>query len=446
MISGISIDTRTLKPGNLYIPIVGERLNGHAFAEQAIASGAAAMLWSREQPHPPLGKIPVLFVDDTLLALQGLAREYRRQLDATVIGITGSNGKTSTKDIAASCLAEQYRTQKTAGNLNNHIGVPLTLLGLDEHTEAAVVEMGMSGLGEIALLSDIAQPDIAIITNIGEAHIGDLGSKRLILQAKLEIASGLKPGGLLLYNGDDELLATAGIASGDKYRAASFGLEAGNDYRAAAYTLDQQGTRFAVSAPHAPEYTLPLAGKHQLLNALAAIAAATQAGVSEEQIRTGLVKATLSGMRNEIVRAGSCTIINDTYKSNPSSAEAALATLYLFGGSRQRIAVLGDMQDLGEQAVSLHHHVGSFADPDRLDFLFAYGPLSIHTADHARRNMRPERVVHYEDKTLLIAHLRSVIEPDAVVLVKASRDLKLEEVVSAIAGERHEGGSGHAAG
>ncbi|MCD9026534.1 UDP-N-acetylmuramoyl-tripeptide--D-alanyl-D-alanine ligase [Cohnella silvisoli] len=431
-ITGVSIDTRTLRKGNLYIPIVGDRFNGHHFAHLAIEKGAAAVLWNWNEPNAPLGMIPVLMVKDTLISLQTLAKEYCAQLKATVIGITGSNGKTSTKDMLADCLSQQFITQKTLGNLNNHLGVPLTLLSLEEDTEMAVVEMGMSGLGEIKLLSDMAKPDIAIITNIGEAHLGDLGSTHNIIKAKMEILSGLKQNGTLIYNGDHVLLSGAVESIRGEFNFISFGLEQLNTYYPAIIRMDQTGSIINVPQHSSIPYSIPLAGKHQILNALAVIAAATKAGMNADKLRDGLANVHLSSMRNEVIEADHFTLINDTYKSNPSSAIAALETLYLWPADRQKIAVLGDMQDLGEQAVSLHHEIGSYADDAHLDYLFTFGPLSVHTADNARRRMSPDRVFNYEDKPLMIAHIRSVLEPNAVLLVKASRALRLEEVVDSL--------------
>ncbi|MBW7458871.1 UDP-N-acetylmuramoyl-tripeptide--D-alanyl-D-alanine ligase, partial [Paenibacillus sepulcri] len=278
-IRGVSIDTRTLQQGNLYIPIAGERFNGHEFARQAIEAGAAAMLWNKSEPNPPIGGIPVLLVTDTLTAIQALAREYRMQLPVKVIAITGSNGKTSTKDILAGCLSKSFRTQKTFGNLNNHLGVPLTLLELNEDTEMAVVEMGMSGLGEIALLSSLALPDIAIITNIGDAHLGDLGSKENILKAKLEILHGLKRDGILYYNGDDPMLRTGLGVQEWPYDLKTFGMEAHNDYHPVCHEMNLEGTSFKIAQDLLMSLTIPLIGHFQLVNALAAIAVASNLGM-----------------------------------------------------------------------------------------------------------------------------------------------------------------------
>ncbi|MCC3371660.1 UDP-N-acetylmuramoyl-tripeptide--D-alanyl-D-alanine ligase [Cohnella sp. REN36] len=433
-IQGVSIDTRTLQPGQLYIPIVGDRFDGHAFADDAIARGAAAVLWNRETPNPPTDRIPVLQVDDTLSAIQLLAMSYRAELRAKVIAVTGSNGKTSTKDMLAGVLGERYATQKTIGNLNNHLGVPLTLLSLAEETEMAVVEMGMSGLGEIGLLSAIAMPDAAIVTNIGDAHLGDLGSKERILQAKLEIVQGLREGGLLLYNGDDPLLSAALDRREGPFEKVTFGLTRRNDYYPLSYALYASGTTFALDdGDDLTTLSIPAVGRHQLENAMAAVAAAVRVGTMDlGRIKAGFERVTLTGMRNELTRIGSMLVLNDTYKSNPSSAKASLDTLAAIAGDRPKIAVLGDMQDLGEEAAALHREIGAYA-AERADYLLAYGPLSAHMAEAAGVSMPAEHVLHETDKTRLIDRLVPILRPDAVVLVKASREMKLEEVVDALA-------------
>lgn len=272
-ISGVSTDTRTIQQGNLYVPLKGAKFNGHAFVQEAFAKGASAVLWSETEGNPP-ENAPVIVVDDTLRALQRLAHRYRRQLAVKVIGITGSNGKTTTKDMTAALLATSYKVQKTEGNLNNHIGVPLTLLRLAEDTEMAVVEMGMSNFGEIELLSNIAEPDAAIITNIGESHLQELGSREGIAQAKLEILSGLRKNGLFVYHGDEPLLTSRVSNLPLPEHVVTFGQEAKNDYYPNAVRMEAKGTTFTINQLPNRTLFIPILGKHHVNNALAAIAVA----------------------------------------------------------------------------------------------------------------------------------------------------------------------------
>ncbi len=263
---GVSTDTRTLRPGNLFIPLTGERFDGHEFAAQAAARGAAAVLWQQDRPGAPEG-VPVIRVPDTLAALQELAAAYRRELPVRIIGITGSNGKTTTKDMVAACLMTTYKVHKTQGNLNNHIGLPLTILQMDEDTQMAVLEMGMSGSGEIALLSKIALPETAIITNIGEAHLQQLGSREAIARAKLEIIEGLREDGLLIYNGDEPLLVqlVAGLEGRQAMLRFRFGAQDTNDYYPLALIHHQDYISFKLNVPFSPTFTIPLPGRHNIV-------------------------------------------------------------------------------------------------------------------------------------------------------------------------------------
>lgn len=438
LICGVSIDTRTLEPQNLYIPIRGERFNGHAFLERAIAGGAKAALWSRDEEIPNVS-IPLIFVPDTLLALQQLAQAYRQQLKTKVIGITGSNGKTSTKDILTSLLATTYRTQKTKGNLNNHLGVPLTLLHIAEDTELAVIEMGMSGLGEIKLLSTIAAPDMAVITNIGETHLDFLQTKENILQAKLEILAGLRQGGLLVYNHDDPFLydgvpkEVAGMSvsnkAGQNIRLVAFGLSTSSQLYPISFNTTNSGSYFRLSDPASPELFLPLLGRHQLMNALGAITIALDCGVSYKAIQEGLNSIEESGMRNEVIQGESFTIINDAYKSNPTSLRAALSVLYSLSGYNSKVIILGDMNGMGHDEIRMHEQIGEVLDPQNVDFVFTYGPLAQHIAKAAKSAFPKNTVFACLDKTDLFRKVLSVLDEGALVLIKGSRENQLETLV-----------------
>lgn len=428
MIQGVSIDTRTLQPGNLYVPIRGERFDGHDFARQAIEGGASAMLWDRDAPGMP-GSVPALVVDDTLAAVQRLAAAYRRQLGVRVVGITGSNGKTSTKDLLAAMLGVRYKTHKTPGNLNNHLGVPLTLLAMEEDTECAVVEMGMSDLGEIRLLSSIAAPDIAIITNVSEVHLGDLHTRERILQAKLEIAEGLSADGLLIVHGDNPQLAAAVAGLKLPCPYVTFGEGTANRVAASHIQVTKRGVSFTVGGQ---DFAVPVLGKHQAVNALAAIAAARHAGLSDDHIRQGLREVRLTGMRSEWIEAGGVTIINDAYKSNPSSARAALELIYALQPFRQKIAVLGEMTELGEESPKLHREIGRALDPQQLDYVLVIGDMARHIAAAARERFDAGRVMECTEREELLIRLKEVLRDGSLVLVKGSRKLGLERIADAL--------------
>ena len=268
-ITGVSINTKTLQPGDLFIPFRGENVNGHRFVQNAFEKGAAASLWLKDEPNPPKD-VPLLFVDSAEKALQQMAEAYRAELSAVFIGITGSNGKTSTKDLVAGMLSPYFRVKKTEGNFNNELGLPLTILSLEEDTEFAVLEMGMSSFGEIEFLSNLAKPTYAVITNIGEAHMQDLGSREGIAKAKFEIISGLKGAGKLFYDGDEPLLRPF-VEGSPSINSTSFGVQENNDLRIAEVEFTEQGSVFRVEGTLNEEMSIPVLGEHQVKNTLAAI-------------------------------------------------------------------------------------------------------------------------------------------------------------------------------
>lgn len=433
-VRGAVTDSRQITQDCLFIPLSGERFDGHDFAADCLAAGAAATLWERSKGTPPG---PAVLVDDCLEALQTLAKSYLIQAGAKVVGITGSNGKTTTKDLVYSLLSTTYKVHKTKGNFNNHIGLPLTVLAMPEDTEIAVLEMGMSGRREIELLSKLAEPETAVITNIGEAHLLQLGSREEIARAKLEILAGMKPGGLFVYNGDEPLipqvLNEADTHKPDRLRTVTFGLGQGNDEYPTGMMFMEDRTLFTSRGTGGEPLELPLLGEHNVVNALAALAVARRYGVSEAAIRDGLRHAELTGMRIErIVGASGVTILNDAYNASPTSMKAAIGVLEKMKGFRQRIAVLGDMLELGASEEEYHREIGASLTPDKVDQLFTYGTLGLKIAEGAAGHLKPSRIHAYTDKTELIRDLTSLIHPKDVVLVKASRGMKLEEVVDAV--------------
>ncbi|WP_411334295.1 UDP-N-acetylmuramoyl-tripeptide--D-alanyl-D-alanine ligase [Metabacillus indicus] len=429
MIHGITTDSRKIEAGTLFVPIAGENFDGHHFAEKALADGAAATLWNRSKPNPPSGA--VILVEDTLEALQTLASSYLDQLNLKVVGVTGSNGKTTTKDMVAALLSTTYRVHKTQGNFNNHIGMPLTILSMTEDTEVAVLEMGMSNFGEIELLSNLAKPDAAIITNIGESHMMNLGSREGIAKAKLEIVSGLKPQGVLIYDGEEPLLEER--VQNASYKKVSFGASAENTYSPEGIRHTEKGTFFTIRG-RGEELFLPVLGKHNVGNALAAIAAAEFLGVTEEKISEGLKNIQMTGMRLELTKTeGGLAVINDAYNASPTSMKAAIRLAGDLDGYSRKILVLGDILELGDDMqVQFHREVGETIDAAETQHLFTYGNLGAEIAEGARKNL-DDGVIHvYQDKQELIKSLKQTAKAGDLVLVKASRGMKLEEVVQAL--------------
>ncbi|SDC74060.1 UDP-N-acetylmuramoyl-tripeptide--D-alanyl-D-alanine ligase [Paenibacillus sp. UNCCL117] len=436
-VRGVSKDTRTLAPGNLYIPLIGEAFDGHRFVTAAFERGAAASLWQSGHPGQPEG-VPLIVVDDCLAALQRLAVAYRKQLKTRIVGITGSNGKTTTKDFTASVLSTVFRVHKTGGNYNNHIGLPLTLLELAEDTEIAVLEMGMSGRGEIELLSKLAEPEVAVITNIGEAHLLQLGSRKEIARAKTEILSGLQPGGTLVYNGDEPLmelalteLAQAGAREKDSYLRVRFGAVTGNELFPAGISMDRKGSRFKLGGGGEREYHIPLLGAHNVLNALAAYAVGRYFGLDDDAIAAGLSGVTVTGMRIEVLQApDGLTVWNDAYNASPTAMRAALTLLHEAEGYGRKFACLGDMLELGPDEAELHREVGRFLDPGEVAGVFAFGPLAAYLAEGAMERFPAGTVMHYQDKEELARALRAAAAPQDVVLIKGSRGMRMEQVAA----------------
>ncbi len=436
-IGGVSIDSRKVVEGNLYIPIKGVRHNGHKFIEEAIANGAAATLWNRDEPNPPK-EITVILVDDTTAGLQQLAAVYRRQLLMRVVGITGSNGKTSTKDILAGMLSQKFRTQKTLGNLNNEIGVPLTLLSMSEQTQVAVVEMGMENSGELAFLSHMVKPDIAIITNVGIAHLENLGSLANIAKAKAEISEGLSGHGTLIYNGDQELLhdAITRKALNGHIRIKTFGEDKHNDMVLTHVVQSTDGISFGVNDEDV-HFTMNMLGRHQAINATAALLCAREWNLSDEEIQEGLKRIEKTGMRNELSPIHNAWILNDSYKSNPQSCIAALDTLAIFDVP-YKIAVLSDMLDLGDESDMIHFQLGKQLANYDLDEVLTYGKMGAFITQGALQECdRHVRIRHFEEKEQLVRYLKPYRKKRCMMLIKGSHSMKMDEVVAALCENDH---------
>ncbi|KIL52191.1 UDP-N-acetylmuramoyl-tripeptide--D-alanyl-D-alanine ligase [Jeotgalibacillus soli] len=432
IVEGASINTRTLVEGNLFIPFKGEKVDGHQYVKQAFVNGAAATLWQEGVPNPP-ENVPVLIVKDPELALQKLARIYRMESDFKVVAITGSNGKTTTKDMIAGVLSTQYKVQKTEGNLNNQLGLPLTLLGVKEDTEVAVLEMGMSGFREIALLSEIAQPDIAVITNIGESHLQDLGSREGIAKAKFEITEGLSDEGILFYYGDEPLLQEL-VDKASGLQAASYGYGEQNGLYPKELKVTEQGSEVLLTSGRDQYIQVPVLGRHNVLNALAAVRVGLHLGLSLSSIARGIKSMKLTGMRMERVEgAKGEIIINDAYNASPTSMHAAIQFAEDMTAAGKKIVVLGDMLELGDEEAAFHRKIGNEIRADRIDYVLTYGDRAHLIAEEAAKHFPSGRVRSFrQDKEELIKIIKQLTAENDLVLVKGSRGMALEVVVEAL--------------
>ena len=420
--SGACFDTRKIRTGELFVALVGAR-DGHDFAADAVKNGAAAVLASRE-----LG-LPAIYVDDTLLALQAIAKGYRESLSAKCIGVTGSVGKTTTKEMIAAVLETTLRTQKTAANYNNDIGLPVTVLSLEKNCEAAVLEMGMNHFGEISALTKIAQPDIAVITNIGTMHIENLGSREGILQAKLEILQGLKTNGTVVFCGDNDLLHSVA----ETYHAIQYGLTEHNDVKAFDVRTEEGRTYFAASVfGKEIDIELPCVGEHNVLNALCALTVGALCGVSAENMQAGLLHFRNTGMRQDVYEKNGMRIIADCYNAGPESMRAALQVLSKEKG--RKIAVLGGMLELGDFAQQAHFEVGQ-ETAKTADMLFAYGACSDEYVRGAKM-LKMACAQAFETHEGLSDALRNTLQEGDTLLVKGSRGMRMEKILRLLNIER----------
>jgi UDP-N-acetylmuramoyl-tripeptide--D-alanyl-D-alanine ligase len=434
-IANISTDSRKISEGDVFVPICGERFDGHDYINASLAAGAVAALTHKDWEPVP-GK-SIIRVQDTLKALGDIAGHYRSGFNIPVVGITGSVGKTSTKDMVSGVLGQKFNVLKTAGNFNNEIGLPLTLFNLDAFHQAAVLEMGMSSFGEISRLTAIARPDIAIITNIGMSHIEKLGSRQNILKAKLEILEGLHPGGLVILNGDDPLLwGVRGLLS---FRTLFYGLEEGKDYRACnVVSAGESGSHFDISIG-SREYKVhvPVPGLHNVYNALAAVAAGIELGLPMDKIIAGIGEFSPGKMRLNIINQAGYKIINDAYNASPHSMEAALSVLKDVAINGRTLAVLGDMLELGDFAEKAHRDVGHYAVAKGIDYVVVVGQLGSFIAAGAREaGMAEGHALSFESNQQVIEFLKSFAAQGDVILVKGSRGMKMEEIVEKLSNDK----------
>ncbi|ARF17171.1 UDP-N-acetylmuramoyl-tripeptide--D-alanyl-D-alanine ligase [Sporosarcina ureae] len=425
-VTGVCIDSRNVQAGDLFIPFRGEQVNGHQYVRGAIEQGAIAALWLKDEPNPP-ADIPLLFVEDSELALQQMARSYRSELTCTVIGVTGSNGKTSTKDLIAGVLSPYRKVKKTEGNFNNELGLPLTLLAVEDDTEVAILEMGMSGFGEISFLSTLAKPKFAVITNIGEAHMQDLGSREGIAKAKFEIIDGLANDGMLLYDGDEPLLQGL-VNQQTNLCSVSFGYDQA-DLIAQQITSTDKGSSFTVFGKLEAHFTIPVYGSHQVKNALAAIAIATELGLTKQQIEKSLSETTLTNMRMQpIAGKNGSLLINDAYNAAPTSMRAAFRFIADTSVKENKWLVLGDMLELGTDEQRYHEELADELKKMDVKGIALFGPRMKWLSDQLKNH--PIDIMWTANDTELLADaLRPKLTDQTVVLFKGSRGMKLERII-----------------
>lgn len=421
----ICTDTRKITRGSLFIAIKGENFDGHDFAAKAIESGAKAVVCEKDCG---LGENQIL-VESTRQALLDLAGYYRSLFDIPVIGITGSVGKTTTKEMTHAVMSSKYNTLKNEGNLNNEIGVPLTLFRLEKEHEAAVIEMGMSGFEEISRMTKAVKPDVAIISNIGVSHIEKLGSREGILKAKLEILNGMKEDAPLILNADDDMLIRV---CADTHPITYYGINNEKSiFKAFEITSKENETEMTVGfSGGTGRVSLPFPGRHNVYNALAAVAAGSFFGIEPLDGFEALKKYVPAGMRQRINKKCGIIFIEDCYNASPDSQAAALAVLGSMN-AKKKIAVIGDMLELGEVSETAHYGVGIKAAENGIDAVFTYGERSLQTAKGAADGKIP-CVKSFDNKKKLADALVSYLEEGDAVLFKASRGMKLEDVIYSV--------------
>lgn len=426
-------DTRTLTAGDCFVALHGDRFDGHAFVREVKQHGAvAALVSNRLIPDLP-DDLGLVEVPDTLEALQRFAATYRSLLSVRTIGVTGSSGKTSTKEMIAAVLRTRFRTKATEGNLNNHIGVPLTLIRLDENDEFGVVEMGMNHPGEIAPLARMTAPEIGVISSIGPAHIEFFTDQSAIAAEKAALIAALPATGVAVMNSEDDW--SLRIAGRTNARVVWIGNGPGSTWSAEDVQITADGLSFRLKhGGEAVAVRLPVINRVMVSNALLAAAVGSECGLTLDEIARGLESVQLPGARMQVVKAHGASIINDAYNANPSSMKAALLALKEFPGAKRRLAVLGSMGELGQHAVELHRSVGEFAAQQNLETLIAVGP---HAEAYRNGAMTAGlgSIIKALDAEEALAALKPILREGDVVLVKGSHFMGLEKLVAGLAGK-----------
>ena len=425
-----SKSTKEIQPGDVYIGFKGERFDGGMFYEDALKQGAKGCIINKIADLE-IKNIPnkfVIQVDDTVEAIAQIAKLKREKYNIPVIAVTGSVGKTSTKDIIYSVVSQKYTTLKTQGNMNNHIGMPMTILGLEKH-EALVIEMGMNHFGELRKLTQIAKPTIAVITNVGTAHIGNLGSRENILKAKLEILEGLQENGSVVINNDNDLL-NKWQAENKKYKVITYGINNKSTNTAQNITYNDNGSKYELY-PEKQIIAVPVGGEAFVYNSLAAISVGKILNIPMSKIIEGIKKFELSKMRLDIQKTkNGYTVINDCYNANYDSMQSAIEYLKAFKANR-KIAVLGDMLELGEFAKELHEKVGKIVAKNNIDILITVGKEAKNIADVAKEN-GVKHIYKFDNNQEAIKQLEKLLVVDDAVLIKASNSMNFKEIVDVL--------------
>ncbi|MGN1203083.1 MAG: UDP-N-acetylmuramoyl-tripeptide--D-alanyl-D-alanine ligase [Eubacterium sp.] len=422
-VNSICIDTRKITEGCLFICIKGERFDAHQFAQEALDKGAAAVMIHSDVDING----NYVMVADTSKALLELGGYYRSKFNLHLVGLTGSVGKTTTKEFTFLVVNAKYNAIKTQGNLNNEIGLPQMLFQIDGNTEAAVIEMGMNHFGEIHRLSNAAKPTIALITNVGTSHIENLGSRQGILQAKLEILDGLEKGSTLILNGDNDMLST--VKNSD-YNIVFFGIKNG-DFKAKNIAEQDGKTSFDISYfGNTQRIVIPTIGVHNVYNALSAFAVGYYLNIEPQLCADALKSYVPEGMRQRSVSQGGVTFIEDCYNASPDSMKAAITTLSNTRGNK-KIAVLSDMLELGEYSQTAHEEVGKLVADANIDYLLTVGEMSKYIVCSAKDN-NMKNALHFDSKEELANKLLEILDAGDAVVFKASRGMKLEDVIHSV--------------
>ena len=423
--AGVVLDSRLLQKDYIFIATKGEKVDGHKFIPSVFEKGALAVI-CETIPETITG--PCILVQDSFKALKQVAMFYRQQLDLKVIGITGSVGKTSTKEFVAGVLSAKYNVWKTQGNFNNEIGLPLTVLQLREEHEIAVLEMGISDFGEMHRLSEIAKPDICVLTNIGQCHLEYLGDRDGVLKAKTEIFDFMNPEGTIFVNGDDDKLITLKEKWQDKL--VTFGRRKSNDvYAENEVSMGLLGSRVDIQGKvNISEVQISLPGEHMVLNALAAGAVADLLGLTKDEIKEGMKKVESVSGRSNIISFKDFVLIDDCYNANPVSMKAAIDLLQSANGIK--VAILGDMFELGEEEEKLHYEVGQYT-AGKVDVLICIGNLAKYIYEGAIQGKKEDTfLIYLKEKEELYSHLENIIMPQDTILLKASHGMGFADIVS----------------